>query len=143
MQQDLKKGELSIRNESDINAALPVINSSKEQLIKDLKNNNITEDIKFIAYDRLADVQPFTKSHQTASQMKSDTAKAMTVLKSFTLKHLDIIRREAMDSFVQAASEKTFEGFITAMRAVGKIAKLAAIFTVCTASTDTKKDLKE
>jgi len=64
-----------------------------DQVIKDLSEDKMTEDIKFLMFCRLCDVQPVTQSQVPVKYLDSPNGRIGYQLKTFTLKQFDNYRR--------------------------------------------------
>lgn len=72
----------------------PIFRNEWPSVVKDLKNGDITTSVKELLFARLAEVQPISRSEMPAAYNANPNARLFYMLKSFTLKQLDIIRRE-------------------------------------------------
>ncbi len=70
-----------------------------DQLIRDLANGKITEDIKLLAFNDLADVQPITPSEMPEAWLRQNNWRILYTMKSFYLTQLDMIRRGIIQEF--------------------------------------------
>tara|TARA_Y100001973_G_scaffold33540_1_gene50486 strand:- start:2118 stop:3740 length:1623 start_codon:yes stop_codon:yes gene_type:complete len=66
-----------------------------DQVIVDLAEGKMTEDIKFLMFCRLCDVQPVTQSQVPVKYLDSPIGRIGYQLKTFTLKQFDNYRRES------------------------------------------------
>lgn len=64
-----------------------------EGLINDLEKGNISENTKLLAFHELSNVQPITLSEMPQYYLDHPDGRIMYMLKSFTLKQLDLVRR--------------------------------------------------
>ena len=67
-----------------------------ESLIADLKAGEITENVKFFAFNELSDVQPISLSELPEKYLNSKNGRLLYMLKSFTLKQLDLVRNRVI-----------------------------------------------
>lgn len=65
-------------------------------VLQDLKNNRSSDDVKFLLFNDLLDMQPVALSEMPQIYLTSNTGKLFYVLKSFTLKQIDIYRRDGV-----------------------------------------------
>lgn len=70
-----------------------------EQLIRDLADGKITEDIKLLTFNDLADVQPITPSEMPEAWLRTKNWRILYTMKSFYLTQLDMIRRGIIAEF--------------------------------------------
>ena len=64
-----------------------------EGLINDLEKGNISENTKLLAFHELSNVQPITLSEMPQYYLDHPDGRILYMLKSFTLKQLDLVRR--------------------------------------------------
>lgn len=64
------------------------------QVAQDLIDGNITEDVKFVMFNDLLDMQPVALSEMPEQYLKSSNGRMFYMLKTFTIKQLDIYRRD-------------------------------------------------
>ena len=67
------------------------------QIIADLKEWKLTEDGKFLLFNKVADYQPITQSEMPYGYLKAWNTRLLYVLKSFSLKQIESLRREGID----------------------------------------------
>lgn len=63
-------------------------------VINDIKSNNTTMEVKELLFNELADAQPVALSEMPEMYLRSGTGRIFYILKSFTLRQLDIYRRD-------------------------------------------------
>jgi hypothetical protein len=100
----------------------------------DLATGNLTEDVKFMAFNRLLDFQPLTKSEMPEVYLNHPNGRLFYMLKSFTLKQYDIARREGFDLIASGDNKKVKQG-------VKNLLSLSALFMAANATADEIKDL--
>jgi len=66
-------------------------------IINDLQNKTVSEDVKFLLFNDLADFQPIWPTEMPKAYLMNPNARIMYMLKTFTIKQLDVIRREIYD----------------------------------------------
>jgi hypothetical protein len=64
-----------------------------DSVVTDLKQGNMTDNTKFLAFNEIADVQPIALSEMPEAYLKSPNGRVFYMLKSFTLKQIDLVRR--------------------------------------------------
>jgi hypothetical protein len=70
-----------------------------DNVVDDLKNKRVTEDIKFLLFNELADLQPITLSELPPGYLTAGNYRLVYMLKSFTLKQADIVRRNVIQEY--------------------------------------------
>jgi len=78
---------------------------SFKQLGDDLKNGVVSDDVKFLLFNELADAQPITLDEMPQYYLQFPNARLVYALKSFTLKQLDLLRKTVYDQW-QAGNRK-------------------------------------
>lgn len=101
-----------------------------ESLINDLEKGNITDNTKLLAFHELSDVQPVSLSEMPEWYLKHPDGRLLYMLKSFTLKQFDIIRREIVGEFKKGNSDE----------AIKRAFALASYVTAANVGAQTAKD---
>lgn len=108
------------------------------QVLQDLKDGEITENVKFLVFNVLLDMQPIAKSEMPEYYLRSGNLKILYMLKTFTLRQLDIYRREV---FAELNTARKTGDAKKAAKALGNFVRLAGFWIVMGASADVMKDL--
>lgn len=108
-----------------------------QQVADDISAGNITDDVKFLLFNKLLDMQPVAKSEMPQYYLTGGNWKMLYVLKSFTLRQLDIYRREVFSKLKEA--HQTGDKKMAA-QAIGNFIRLAGFWMAMTASADFTKD---
>jgi len=77
-----------------------------DQLVTDLKRGDMTENVKLLLFNELADVQPITLSEMPEMYLRLPNGRMMYMLKTFMLKQLDVVRRESYDEIKKGNTAK-------------------------------------
>jgi len=77
-----------------------------DNVVDDLKNGRVTEDIKFLLFNELADLQPITLSELPPGYLTAGNYKLVYMLKSFMLKQIDIVRRNVVQQYKKGNKAK-------------------------------------
>jgi hypothetical protein len=103
-----------------------------ETLITDLKAGKVTDTTKFHAFNELSGVQPITMSEMPQAYLDNPNfGRLLYSLKSFTIKQIDVVRREIVQEFRKGSK----------ISAVKKAATLAGYLAAANVGTQTVKDL--
>ena len=70
-----------------------------DDIVADLKTGKVTDNTKFHAFNELADVQPITLSEMPQAYLDSPNGRIFYMLKSFTLKQIDVARRKVVQEW--------------------------------------------
>lgn len=108
-----------------------------EQVRQDLANENITDKVKFLAFNTLLDMQPVARMEMPEYYLRSGNGKIFYMLKSFTIKQLDIYRREAFQKINQGMKTGNKKQVVEGMK---NFALLSAYWITMGASADWIKD---
>jgi len=100
-------------------------------VVDDFKNGATTENVKFLLFSDLSDVQPITLSELPVTYLRSGNGRIFYMLKTFFLRHVDFVRSETLDLIAQGKVE---EG-------IGNFFRLLALFMMMNAGADVLKDL--
>lgn len=84
----------------------PIMEDDTAQTIEDIRNNNITDNVLFLLFNDLSDVQPISKSELPAFYNTSGNLRILYMLKSFMIKRIDIFRNECFDKIKDPKTRK-------------------------------------
>lgn len=101
-----------------------------EALIADLKSGDITENVKFFAFNELSDVQPVSLSELPEKYLNAKNGRLFYMLKSFTLKQIDVVRKDIVQEW----------GKGNKVEAVKRAALLAGYLSTSNMGTQAVKD---
>jgi len=73
-----------------------VLGKEYEQTVLDLKSGTVTDNVKLMLFNELADIQPISLSEMPAAYLAHPNGRVFYMLKSFMIKQLDLIRREGL-----------------------------------------------
>jgi len=90
-----KRGYLDTKAQQVIESTFPP--EQRARVIQDLKEGSVTEDIQFLAYSILANYQPINLSEYPRAYLTNPNARLFYTLKTFTLKGLNVYRRESLN----------------------------------------------
>lgn len=90
--------KMAENNEKELRARLePVLEAETSQTIADIKNGVISENVKLLMFNELADMQPVALSEMPEWYLTGGNGRVFYMLKTFMLKRLDIFRNECFD----------------------------------------------
>ena len=103
-QKQARKGKFSSKLQERLEEAF----DKKElpKVIADLKSNEITDDIKYLAHYVLSDFQPVSLTEMPEFYLKAPNGRIMYMLKTYTMKQFDIIRNEAFKKMKEGKTVK-------------------------------------
>lgn len=109
----------------------PVLENETNETIEDIKAGNISENVKLLMFNELADMQPIALSEMPEYYLTSGNGRILYMLKTFMLKRIDIFRNECFDKI---KSGNTKEG-------VQNLFRLAALMIFCGTAKDAVIDM--
>jgi len=109
-----------------------VFGKDSAQIITDLKTGAMTENIKYLGFNKLLDFQPVALSEVPEQYLKGGNGRIFYMLKTWTLKAIDVYRNEA---FQLMKSRKTLG------RGIENLIKLSFAMAASNIAADELKDL--
>lgn len=114
---------------------MPVFGDNKkllQEVVNDLKAKNNTENVKLLAFNELADMQPILLSEMPQKYLTGGNGRLFYMLKTFTLKQFDIYRNEIFQKIAHKG---------TRLEGLKNLVSLTAFFVLMNATADELKDL--
>jgi len=111
----------------------PIFENETDSVIDDLLNDEISENVKLLVYNRLLDFQPVALSEMPQVYLSAGNGRLFYMLKTFTLKSFDVFRNEAYNKIKSKNKSERIEG-------VKNLIKLASFFVLANAGADELKD---
>ncbi|HEC66260.1 MAG TPA: hypothetical protein ENI23_13295 [bacterium] len=108
-----------------------VFGDDSKQVIEDLKSGKMTDNIKYLAFNQLLDVQPLALTEMPEAYNRSGNLRILYTLKTFMIRQFDFIRGEAL---ADMRHKETF------MRGFGRLVWLTFALSLFGAGTDAIKD---
>ena len=102
-----------------------------EGVINDLKSGRITDNVKFHSFNELSDMQPISMLEMPEPYLNNPNGRILYMLKSFTIKQLDIVRRNVLQEWAKGNKKQ----------AVKQAALLAAYLTTANLGIQTVRDI--
>jgi len=102
-----------------------------DALIADLDAGIMSDKVKFYLFNQLSDVQPVTLSEFPQAYLNNPNHRILYMLQSFTLKQLDLVRREVIQEFAKGNKKE----------AIKQAGLLAGYLTTANLGTQMTKDL--
>ena len=100
------------------------------QVIEDLKSDVLSENVRLMAFNELADVQPIALSEMPPTYLTSGNGRVFYMLKTYTIKLIDVYRNEV---FLQLDDRP--------IEALGNLFRLTTALMMMGMGADTLKDL--
>ena len=102
-----------------------------EALVADLKTGKVTDFVKAHSFDELSNVQPITMLEMPQPYLDHPNGRILYSLKSFTIKQIDIVRREVVQEYKKGNKAE----------AIKKAAVLSTYLAAANVTTKTIKDM--
>lgn len=77
-----------------------------DRLVVALQNKQVTKDVKAMLFSELADLQPITTTEMAVAYNSNPNMRLFYMLKTFTLKQIDIMRRDIWNEFNRGSKTK-------------------------------------
>ena len=93
-----------------------------KQLIESLKKGDVDERVKMYLFSELSDVQPISLSELPAVYLNIPNARILYMLKSYSIKQLDLIRNRIVNEFKNGSKKeaaKQLAGYLAAISMIG------------------------
>jgi hypothetical protein len=101
-----------------------------EQVLSDLRDGVPSENVKLLLFVELSKVQPISLSQMPEKYLNSPNGRVFYMLKTFTIRHIDMVRTETVDLFRSSP-----------LKAGANLIRLAALFALMGATADEIKNL--
>ena len=85
-----------------------VFGDEMPELINDLKTGKMSDNVKLLMFNELADIQPIALSEMPLKYLQHPGGRIFYSLKSFTIKQIDLMRREILDEVREGNFKKGF-----------------------------------
>lgn len=108
-----------------------VFGEESAQVIDDLKSGKMTENIKLLAFSEISDFQPISLSEMPQKYINGGNGRVFYMLKSFTIKQVDVFRNEAFDKIARGDVKEGLSNLI----------QLGSVFVLANASADVVKNI--
>lgn len=119
--------QMAVKNEDSLRSYLePIMEQETDQTIEDIKVGNISENVKLLMFNELADMQPIALSEMPEWYLTSGNGRVFYMLKTFALKRIDIFRNECFDK-MRNGDTKT---------GIQNLFKLSMFMMICGAGKD-------
>lgn len=124
--------QMADKREAELRSYLePIMEQETEQTIEDIKNGEISENVKLLMFNELADMQPISLSEMPEWYLTSGNGRVFYMLKTFMIKRLDIFRNECFDK-IKNGETKT---------GVQNLFRLSMLMMMCGATKDAIIDM--
>lgn len=111
----------------------PLFLNETDSVVQDLLNDDVTDNVRLLVFDRLLDFQPVTKSEMPEKYLTAGNGRLFYSLKSYTIKQFDIYRREIVTGLKSDSRQER-------VQALKNMARLGMFLVLANASADELKD---
>lgn len=108
----------------------PVFGAETDQMINDLANGRFTDNVQVYLFDSLSQVQPISLSEMPKAYLDHPNGRLFYMLRSFTIKQLDLMRRDILDNLAKGDAPTAFRN----------LTSLGTTFVLANGSADMLKD---
>ncbi|MCG7853457.1 MAG: hypothetical protein MIO92_13130, partial [Methanosarcinaceae archaeon] len=112
----------------------PIFESETDSVIEDLLNNEISDNVKLLVFNRLLDFQPVALSEMPQKYLDAGNGRVFYMLKTFTLKVFDVYRNEIFYKLKNGDKAEKIQG-------MKNLVTLTMFFVLANAGADELKDL--
>lgn len=133
MQSESKKNPAKLRKDLDRVFDGTTFRDTGEAVFNDIVNGNLTENVKYVLFSELLDMQPIALSELPEGYLKGGDMRILYMLKTFTLKMMDVFRNEAFSKMADPDNRVKVEGFINLLH-------LSALLMAANMAADKLKD---
>lgn len=113
-----------------------IFGDEADSVISDLKEGKKTENVMFLAYNKLSDFQPISLSEVPETYLTAGNGRIFYMLKTWNIKLLDVFRNEAFQLMFGKGNSK-----VTRLKGLKNLIVLAALVTIAEATADEIKNL--
>jgi hypothetical protein len=114
------------------------------QVIYDLKTNNLTDSVEAVLYNEILDVRPAALSEMAGAYVRNPNGRIFYMLKSFQLKQIDYFREHSENQILEGKlmlQQGKSGGAKRMAEGLTGLVGLGVLFTGVTGSVDVVKDL--
>jgi len=114
------------------------------QVIYDLKTNNLTDSVESVLYNEILDVRPAALSEMSGAYVKNPNGRIFYMLKSYQLKQIDYFREHSENQILQGKlmlQQGKPGGAKQMAEGLAGLVGLGVLYTATTGSVDVAKDL--
>lgn len=108
-----------------------IYGSETQSLLADLQSGQVTDNVKLLLFNKIADIQPIALSEMPQAYLNAQTGRLAYMLKSFTLKQMDVVRNNIVKQY-KAGNKK---------QAIKNATYLAGYLTVANTGVQATKDI--
>jgi len=123
-----KKGNTKLMDDLKV-----MFGSKADNVMRDIANKNLTDDAKFVLFNKLADFQPISKAEMPEKYLSLPNGRIFYMLKSFTLKQIDVFRRNILTEIASGEPKRVAKG-------LKNLVVIGGSFMLANATADEIKD---
>ena len=130
---DKYKSDVIKGDETALKKLEKIFGEESGEVISDLKNDVDSENVKFLAFYELSEVQPITLSEVPEGYLTGGNGRVFYMLKTYTVKLFDVYRNEVFQEIASGDPKRMAQG-------TKNLVKLTTALAVMNASADWLKD---
>lgn len=111
-----------------------VFGPEAKQVEQDLENKVLSENVKYLLFSELSDVQPISLAEMPVGYLRGGNGRVFYMLKTYTVKQIDIYRRQVFEEIASGEPARMAKG-------VNNLVRLAVALMVMGMASDGLKDL--
>lgn len=85
-------------NQEFINSLDTIFGDESAQVLEDIKSGDLTENVRYLLFSELSDFQPVSLAEMPVGYLRGGNGRFFYALKTYTMKQMDIYRREIFDN---------------------------------------------
>lgn len=129
LREEAKKNSSAYQKKMDV-----IFGDEAASVRQDLLDGTISDNVKLLLYSEMSDVQPVSLAEMPVGYLRGGNWRSLYMLKTYTIKQLDIYRREIFDKMATGELEQVKEGTVMMIR-------LATALMLTGMGADALKDL--
>jgi len=111
-----------------------IFGTEAAQVSKDLSGGTLSENVKYLLFSELSDVQPISLAEMPRGYLRGGNGRIFYMLKSYTVRQIDIYRREVYSEIRSGDPKRVAAG-------LSNLSRLAASLMLMGVASDALKDL--
>lgn len=103
LQSEIRKGDTSGLKDFDFS------DDEMVQIIEDMKNDVVSDDIRYILFTKLCEFQPITRSQMPEAYNRMGNGKVFYMLKTYQIKQMDVFRQKAFKDIAEGSKTGNYK----------------------------------
>lgn len=111
-----------------------IFGDEAQQVAQELQDGTMSENVKYLLFSELSDVQPISLAEMPIGYLRGGNGRIFYMLKTYTVKQMDIYRREIFDELASGSVKRQIKG-------LKNLVSLGSALMLMGMGTDALKDL--